>query len=110
MSEQTLYHWLPKPLRNERRLWRYFHQPVIYAPTRLHPNPINTLDATFASAERWCVLPGKVLAVSKTKFKMQRLTARMVWEYKIPFEVLGRKPKQCGIDTLPLVDIATNLS
>lgn len=106
MSEQTLYNWLPKALRNERKLWRYFHEPVIYAPKRLHPNPINSLDATFASAEKWCVLPGKVLAVSKTEFKMKGLKAQMVWEYKIPFEVLGRKPRKCGIDTLQIASIA----
>lgn len=110
MSEQTLYEWLPKTLRNERKLWRYFSEPVIYAPKRLHPNPITSLDAIFASAERWCVFPGKVLAVSKTDFKMKRLTAQMVWEFKIPFEVLGRKPRQCLLDTLPIVDIAKSRS
>ena len=106
MFNETLYHWLPKPLRNERKLWRYFHQPVIYVPKRLHPNPINSLNATFPSANRWCVLPGKVLLVSDTEYKIRKLTPQMVWEYKIPFAVLHVEAKKCGIDTLPIASIA----
>lgn len=107
-NPQTLYQWLPPPLRHSAKLWPHFHQPVIYAPKRLHPNPLTTFDRAKTGVDKWCVISGcYVIAVGKTKHYIARLTPAMAWEYKIPFELFTKRPKQCRIDTLPIVDIAT---
>jgi hypothetical protein len=108
-NPQTLYQWLPPPLRHSAKLWPHFHQPVIYAPKRLHPNPLTTFDSSKKNrADKWCVIPGcYVIAVGKTNHYIARLTPAMAWEFCVPFEVFIKRPKQCRIDTLPIVDIAT---
>jgi len=107
MNRQTLYQWLPPPLRNSARLWAHFHQPVIYAPTRLHPNPLTTFDRAKTGVSKWCVIPGcYVVAAGDKRFYIERLTAAQAWEFCIPFEVFAKRRRQCRIDTLPPVDIA----
>ena len=108
MPAKTLYQWLPPPLRNSARLWAHFHQPVLYAPRRLHPNPLTTFDRTKKGATKWCVVPGYVVAVGDSAY-IAPLTPAMAWEFCIPFELLAVRPKQCRIDTLPIVKIATRL-
>ena len=107
-NPQTLYQWLPPPLRHSALLWPHFHQTVLYAPRRFHPNPLTTFDRTKKGASRWCVIPGcYVIAVGDKQAYIERLTAAMAWEFCIPFELFTARPKKCRIDTLPTVKIAT---